>query len=233
MDGVDPLFTTPAAAMTCQGGTAPNNDGAICGAAEPCTAGSGGTAGSCLATATPYQLPSCTSAVCTEDLFNGPSFPNVRNGTYKVWSLYRWVVESASDYCPGSSTCHDYGPAHMAQFTQNVINTSVTDYVPFSTTAGTPDSLDVYRTHLIKTTLPATTPNDGAISGYGVNPTYGTTLGGGSEAGGDVGGYVIGLSYSNGHLCKLLVSGFRTCQSDKEFTDDQVVLRPPVHYKIR
>jgi len=204
LDGVDPLFASPSAAMTCQGGTAPNNDGASCGTAEPCTAGSGGTAGTCSATATPYELPDCTSAVCTEDLFNGPSFPNLRNGTYKAWSLYRWVVESATDYCPGSS-CDDYGPAHLVTSTENVINTSVTDYVPFSTAT---DSLDVYRTHLIRTTLPATTPNDGSISGYGVNPTYGTTLGGGTEAGGDMGGYVIGPATQLGTYANYWCPGF-------------------------
>jgi hypothetical protein len=150
--------------------------------------------------------------------WNGLSFPNLRNGTYGVWSIYRWLTETASDY--GDV----FGPSHLALHTQNFVNTSVADFVPYCTgtdfcnatstanigqacandafcggVAGscTSDSLDLYRSHFNYTAdewQQAYTGDDGSVSACG------DSLGGGAEAGGDVGGQIYGPFPVNGTM---------------------------------
>jgi len=181
IDGVDPIWDNPTAYSVCVGGT---SAGQVCGTNEPC--GGGGT---CTAGGSPSQtVPYCGALVCTSDLWGATgTFPNLRNGTYKAWSIYRWLVDAADS--------DPYGPTLVAQEAQNYVNQDIVDFVPFS--ACTPG------------TFPCTTPNDGlsvyhshyAQSGVtGVNgPVSETasgnnadTLGGGTEAGGDMGGYIVG-----------------------------------------
>jgi hypothetical protein len=110
-----------------------------------------------------------------------PSFPTLRNGTYKSWSFLRYLV-------PNSLIGADpYGPDVLAQSAQDHVNAESTDFVPFATSDGT-DGLDVYRSHFkqsgkVGDNGSATTAN----SLYG-----GNTLGGASESGGDVGGAIEG-----------------------------------------
>ncbi|HKM49304.1 MAG TPA: hypothetical protein VJX69_17065 [Terriglobales bacterium] len=132
-------------------------------------------------TAGNQQLPNCPVAPATNcpssNFTGGVSFASLRYGTYKAWSLYRWVVEDAND---GGDI---YGPAHLAAATEAAVDTAVADYVPFCTTG---DSLSVYRSHFKDTVLPAEAAgNNGAAS-------CSSTLGGDTEAGGDVGGLVEG-----------------------------------------
>jgi len=186
LDGIDPLFSAPGAYSTCSGGTAPNNDGAICGSNSDCFATGAGTAGTCSGAASPnQQFPVCNSPLpgqCSSELWpGGVTFPNLRNGKYKAWSIYRWVVEDANDH--GDVL----GPAHLAAAAQNAIDSSVADYVPFSTST---DGLTVFRSHYKQTTLPATTDNNGPQSAFG--QSCGGTNGTVTEVGGDVGGLVYG-----------------------------------------
>jgi hypothetical protein len=181
IDGADPIGPSPAGDyQVCSGGTAPNNDGAGCATSANCTAGAGGTAGTCAAPLNTAQLaPNCTGP-CPEYGFpGGVSFPNLRNGTYPVWSMYRWVVEDDIE-----SEADTLGPAHLAYATNNVVDSTDADYVPFvsgytcqgggvgnndgtycynnsqctngatcqQTVGATPDSLDVYRSHFQRCT---------------------------------------------------------------------------------
>jgi len=71
----------------------------------------------------------------------------------------------------------------LAAATEAAVDGSVADYVPFCTTG---DSLSVYRSHFKDTVLPAESAgNNGAVN-------CSSTLGGDTEAGGDVGGLVEG-----------------------------------------
>lgn len=203
LDGIDPMFATPTAYSVCVGGTTP---GQVCGTAEPCGGG-----GSCTAGGSPSQtIPYCNSAVCTSDMWGaytdphttytvpaGITYPNVRNGLYKAWSIYRWVAPVTSD---------PYGPSLVAQEAQNYVDGDVADFVPFSACApgagssclpGSPtDGLSVYRSHFtpagVSEVCPtATHPDNGAASGAN-GKDGGNSLGGGPECGGDVGGLING-----------------------------------------
>jgi len=110
-----------------------------------------------------------------------PSFPNLRNGTYKAWSVERYLVANS---VIGTDP---YGPDVLAQSEQDSVDNTVSDFVPFHTSNGS-DGLDVYRSHFtqsghIGNNGVATPPN--LLDG-------GNTLGGATEAGGDVGGAIEG-----------------------------------------
>ncbi len=141
------------------------------------------------------QTPPNCPGPCTQAdpaVWNGTSFPTLRNGTYQVWSLYRWVVEDANDH--GDA----FGPAHLAQASQDQVDSTVADFVPFSTTGAT-DGLSVYRTHFIRcSTLEEpcdageyVLPNNGSATAANAQDS-GNALGGGAEAGGDEGGVIVG-----------------------------------------
>ena len=191
LDGVDPIWDSPTSYSVCVGGT---TGGAVCGKNEPC--GGGGT---CTAGGSANQtVPFCDSSVCSSDLWGATgTFPNVRNGTYKAWSMYRWIAVPSSD---------PYGPSAVAQEAQNYVNQDVADFVPFSActpgnlTCATPtDGMSVYRSHFtpagvaITGTCPegATAVNNGSATTAN-SFDQGNTLGGGTECGGDVGGLIEG-----------------------------------------
>jgi hypothetical protein len=140
------------------------------------------------------NLPYCTSATCSASLFwpGSNSFPNLRNGTYKAWSIYRWVTQS-------TGTSDPYGPFTVAQLAQDYVDSDVTDFVPFlacpsgdtSSICGgqtNTDGLSVYHSHFTQSSV---TGNNGAKTPAN-NFNGGNTLGGGSEAGGDEGGLIEG-----------------------------------------
>jgi len=133
------------------------------------------------------QLPnptSFTSGVPSEANVWGAgngSFPNLRNGTYKAWTLLRYLV-------PNSLIGADpYGPDVLAQTAQDSVNTTSTDFVPFATSDGS-DGLDVYRSHFKQSGVAGNNGNVTAANSF----DGGNTLGGGAEAGGDVGGAIQG-----------------------------------------
>ncbi len=114
-------------------------------------------------------------------VWGGPSFPNLRNGTYKAWSFLRYLV-------PNSLIGVDpYGPDVLAQSAQDIVDTTVSDFVPFYTSDGS-DGLDVYRSHFTQSGVAG---NNGAATAAN-SLDGGNTLGGSSEAGGDVGGAIQG-----------------------------------------
>ena len=125
----------------------------------------------------PNGLTTSQSAVWN----GGPSYPNLRNGTYKAWTLERYLV-------PTSLIGADpYGPDVLAQSEQDNVDSTVSDFVPFYTTGGT-DGLSVYRSHF---TSSGVIGNNGAATAAN-EFNGGNTLGGAAEAGGDVGGAIEG-----------------------------------------
>jgi len=118
------------------------------------------------------NLPAtCSGAFpCSEHAIwkNGFSFPNLRNGTYRAWSLLRLVSNGT-----GSTNA-----AALAKASNTFVVNDVPDYVPAVIVAGTTDlGIKLLRSHYQQ--------KDGA----------GTLLGGTPvntpEKGGDMGGYII------------------------------------------
>ena len=144
------------------------------------------------------QLPPCPNGSCPKA--GGTSFPNLRNGTYRSWSLLRVVTD-------GQGTTNYTNTSRLAAAAQALVNTTTPDFVPFSQScsASGPNEpgLDVYRQHFNQSGV---TANDGSLpSGYSCPAHPGApaqhllarTLGGGVEAGGDVGGVIEGPFPSN------------------------------------
>jgi hypothetical protein len=201
IDNIDPLFAAPTAYGECVSGGVPT--GQVCGANEACSTGTCTPGGN-----TAQTVPYCSTSVCTSDLWPsytdahtgyttpaGASYPNVRNGLYKAWTLYRWIAQSSTD---------PYGPSLVAQEAQNYVNEDVADFIPFAAcppgqgnTCSTPtDGLSVYRSHFkpaaVTEKCPTTAdPSNGSATTANTNDG-GNTLGGGPECGGDVGGLIGG-----------------------------------------
>jgi hypothetical protein len=129
---------------------------------------------------TAQELPYCSNSTCPASLWTGSlSYPNIRNGSYKAWSIYRWVTDSTNS--------DPYGPAAVAQSAQDFVDSDVADFVPFHTSTGS-DGLEVYRSHF---TQEAVTANNGAATSANLLDG-GNTLGGLTEGGGDEGGLIEG-----------------------------------------
>jgi len=151
-------------------------------------------------------LPSCptTSGAYSCPIANGASFPNLRNGTYPAWSIYRIITDST----------HLSTTQALVTEAQSLVNSNIPDFVPFipvckTTAGGTNDpGLDVYREHYVPSTI-ATIPdsvsvvaNDGQVPSsvvckVGAPVTLpalalgGGTTGANQEEGGDVGGAIV------------------------------------------
>src|SRR5579863_43230 len=81
------------------------------------------------------ELPTCTPPNCnTSSIWNNPagSFPNLRNGTYRAWSLLRAICDTAVNTCETDT----YGTKALITNLQNDIGnagspTAVADFLPF------------------------------------------------------------------------------------------------------
>lgn len=165
------------------------------------------------------ELPNGTVTAAASVWTTSPSFPTLRNGTYKAWSFLRYLV-------PNSLIGADpYGPDVLAQSAQDNVNTSVADFVPFHTSDNS-DGLDVYRSHFAPTGIAGIVPNNGSATPANLLDG-GNTLGGGPEAGGDVGGAIEGpfgvpIQYSGTvNTAKVLTAGKGykvTWKSGEKFT---------------
>lgn len=130
---------------------------------------------------TNQELPNGTVTAAASVWPSTPSFPTLRNGTYKSWSFLRYLV-------PNSLIGVDpYGPDVLAQSAQDNVDNTVADFIPFRTSTGS-DGLDVYRSHF---TQSAVIGNNGAATAPN-SEDNGNTLGGSTETGGDVGGAIEG-----------------------------------------
>lgn len=122
------------------------------------------------------ELPVCTSTagsgVCPAA--PGTSFWNLRQGTYRSWSVVRTVTDKQGANLTNLKA--------LVTAIQNNVNLTTPDFVPFVGTAGDP-GLTVYRSHF---TQASQTGNNG--------------LSGETEAGGDVGGCIEPVSPAPGVL---------------------------------
>lgn len=130
---------------------------------------------------TPYgpgQLPIC-NAPCGDGTAGGPaagtSFPNVRNGSYKIWTIVRIITDAAT-------TANAKNAQALVTAAQAEVNHKVPDFVPFvCTTAakctGEP-GLKVFRSHY-------------TITGVAAKASNGNGSGEAAEAGGDIDGGVF------------------------------------------
>jgi hypothetical protein len=117
-------------------------------------------------------LPVCT-APCP--ITPGASFPNLRTGAYRAWSLLRAVADTGSAALTNLQA--------LATAEQNQINETQPDFLPFNATSDGDPGFIGYRSHFVPgmTGTPTfnfnatNTPNNGIIA-----PS--------AEAGGDVGG---------------------------------------------
>jgi hypothetical protein len=138
---------------------------------------------------TNQQLPNCVGMSCPSTLWTGSlSFPSLRKGTYKAWSMYRWLVDP-------STSGDTLGPQALAQAAQDLVDSTVADFVPFATSTNN-DGLEVYRSHFTQSAVTCTV--SGTCNGNATTPNTldgGNTLGGGPEAGGDMAGLTIGWDY--------------------------------------
>jgi hypothetical protein len=151
------------------------------------------------------NLPNCTTATCPATLWTGSNtFPNLRNGTYKAWSIYRWLAVPGTD----SNPADPYGPIGVAQLAQDYVDLDVTDFVPFqacpsfdtaAVCSGNTnyDGLSVYHSHFTQTN-PASNGSATTASGNFGGNTLGTQVDqngavtGTAESGGDEGGLIEG-----------------------------------------
>lgn len=119
-------------------------------------------------------LPTCT-APCPKA--SGTSFPHLRDGTYRAWSVLRVVTDA--------SGTNNTNVQALVTNAQNDVNGTVPDFVPFKTTNGSDPGLssELYRSHYLQS---------------GVSPNNG--LGGQKEAGGDMGGCIEKVSPPPGVL---------------------------------
>jgi len=198
LDGVDPLFSSPTSTTygTCfNASNTPEYSGQICAlngnVNEQCSGTYVCTAGGNVA----QTVPLCNTATCSSDFWGSEgSYPNVRNGQYLAWSMYRWISS-------GSNT-DPYGPALVSQEAQNYVSGSDADFVPLSACApGTgstclstspTDGLSVFRSHFTPSgvTTGCSSLSNGSVTTAAANGA--NTLGGGTECGGDVGGLIYG-----------------------------------------
>ena len=142
------------------------------------------------------ELPNCTTATCSATVFwpasggnpAGFSYPHLRDGTYKAWSIYRWLIASSNI---GSDP---FGFDAVAQGAQDFVDQDVADFVPFHTTTGS-DGLEVYRSHFTQSGITCSTTVNPTCNGNATSANTldgGNTLGGGPELGGDEGGLIEG-----------------------------------------
>ena len=157
LNGIDPIFEIYAPTSTYDPGQSTLGAGVL-----PSTA----------------DLPvSCAGAFpCAEGVIwkNGFSFPHVRDGSYRSWSLLRLIAQAGT---VGTDV------NNLKTLSNKVVVTTTPDYVPAATVAGTTDlGIKLLRSHYQQ--------KDGAgtILGSTLAPVNSLTS---TERGGDMGGFII------------------------------------------
>ncbi|MBV8820841.1 MAG: hypothetical protein JO022_20945 [Acidobacteriaceae bacterium] len=117
------------------------------------------------------DLPTCT-APCPAT--PGTSFPNLRNGTYRSWSVLRVATDASGTNFANASA--------LVSAIQANINSTVPDFVPFKAIGSDP-GLKYYRSHYTQSGI---APNNG--------------LSGQKESGGDMGGCIEPIGPAPGVL---------------------------------
>ncbi|HXX20526.1 MAG TPA: hypothetical protein VEJ46_14070 [Candidatus Acidoferrum sp.] len=114
--------------------------------------------------------------------WNLPTFVNITNGSYRIWSLLRAVVDQTPQSYQATSLTGTITVASLIQAAQDQAHVNVPDFVPFQICANTSCSSTT-------STLPVFRSHYGQVGQYpnnGIGLTPGLT-----ESGGDVNGDVI------------------------------------------
>lgn len=143
VDGVEPIFTTHCSTDPCGFVEDPGQrrDDKL----PACDVNLNGTAG------TPAAIGGCRDT----DVFSGNSFPNLRNGKYRAWSILRMFRDN------GDTDAQD-----LADAMQEQVNNNVVDLVPFNDIPGPDPGLAVYRSFSKRPkSTPATPSNINEVGG--------------------------------------------------------------------
>ena len=100
------------------------------------------------------ELPTCAGPCA---LAPNTSFPNLRNGGYQAWSIYRVVTDKT-----GNNNTYATALANAAQAT---INSKIPDFVPFKAQVDGDKGLLVFRSHFTQNGAPHNGINTAAESG--------------------------------------------------------------------
>jgi ABC-type phosphate transport system substrate-binding protein len=103
------------------------------------------------------QLPTCAGPCA---LAPNTSFPNLRNGGYSAWSIYRVATDKATgtQVCTGGTqtqaTKNFCFASALIAAAQSTINSKVPDFVPFTPQADGDKGLLVFRSHFTQNGAP-------------------------------------------------------------------------------
>jgi hypothetical protein len=159
LNGVDPIFQTY---------------GSTIDPGQPATAGvlpaEANLPSTCFPTGT--QFPCAENAIWK----NGFSFPNLRNGTYRAWSLVRFISTGTAGTQVSS----------LVKASQKYAVTSVPDFVPFAATTASVNGVTISDVGLkvLRSHYPQR-------DGHGLQLGAAGAAGNNPEKGGDMGGYII------------------------------------------
>jgi hypothetical protein len=129
-------------------------------------------------------FPNCKGPCTAASYWNGGySYPTLRDGSYKVWSIYRWLVP-----VPDSDP---YGPTALAQSAEDNVDSTVADFVPFATSSGS-DGLAIYRSHYTQSGVTCTGSDTCNGTATAANTLDGGNTLGLGDNGGDMGGLIVG-----------------------------------------
>jgi hypothetical protein len=208
LDGVDPIFASYSGGDPGQPAT---TSGVVRGTIPTCNVALGNAAGGCTVNA--VWAPNTT--LCPDG--NGCSFPHLRDGTYRSWSLLRALCDSTDANC----TDTNFGTVGIIEQAQQDIHNSdphsVADFLPFdnagafATGNGVFGDASFVRSHYaFKSTVGVTNNlypvnHANTEAGFGISatfPTVGaqnnlpsdTNASGVPEVGGDAGGCIIPTS---------------------------------------
>jgi hypothetical protein len=132
------------------------------------------------------SVPTCTASSYTT-LTGCPvslSFPNVINGSYPIWSIYRAVVPNPAS--PTTAQAAELAFIHTVLGYAEEASTTVQDFVPLT-------SLQVFRSHY---TQAGVAPHNGNVTT--LSGVTGTIM----EQGGDVGGAVYTVQSDLDHVAQ-------------------------------
>jgi len=195
LDGVDPIFNSYVGTAGFDPGE-PNGNvaGALAGQLPKCDV-TGATAPLCKGSALWDTTHACAGGAANAA---GCSYPHLRDGTYRAWSLIRALCDTANTHCLKASDA--LGTEGLIAAAQDDIHngTSVPDFLPFSDDgsfgpAGNTGDAMYMRSHFVpglyydnnvynySSAVSFNTPG----LGFGQNPEDNP------EAGGDVGGCII------------------------------------------
>jgi hypothetical protein len=147
----------------------------------------------------PATCPTPNHFPCAENLIwkNGFSFPNLRNGTYRAWSLLRLVATTGKPEA--------VNVANMRTLSNKVTVQIIPDYVPQAAVAGTTDlGLKLVRSHYQQ--------KDGNSVLLGPAPVNAVA----TEHGGDMGGFIIPttIGATTASQLKLVQNATNTANTD-------------------